>query len=91
MNMIGYYSSVYRIKNVTSKLYVPTLFFKQTSKKNRIWKSMMIKESEIIKKNNPTSLYKYIWFVDIPHALWYDQKASDDIIKNISDVICSDN
>lgn len=91
MNMIGYNSTMYRIKNVTSKLYVPTLFFKRTSKKYKSWTSRMIKESELIKKNNPISMYKYIWFGDIPHALWYDQKASNEIIKNIREIIRSEN
>jgi len=84
INMIGYKSTLYRIKNVTSKLHVPTLFFKSISMTRRVWNSRIIKEKEDIEKNNPVYMYKYIFFVDVHHMLWYDQKASDEIIEHIS-------
>lgn len=87
MNMISYKSTMYRIKNVTSKLYIPTLFFKSIAMSHRYWHARMLKEKQAIEKNNPDHMYKYIWFVDVHHMLWYDQKASDEIIKNIQNMI----
>ena len=86
--LIEYKYTSYRVKNFDKKLSVPTLFFKviyhtKHKKWDKIANDNSIEETKEIKKNNKSSMYKYRYFLNGQHFIWFDQENSNDMINNI--------
>ena len=86
--LIGYKYKSFRVKNFDTKLSVPTLFFKviyhgKDKKWDKIMNDNAIEEAKEMKKNNKSSMYKYRYFLNGKHYIWFDQENSDDMISDI--------
>jgi len=84
----------FRAKNYNNKLSVPTLFFKNiyhnkfiTDKEIKKWDNDMNngtnEEMKEIKMNNHNSMYKFKFFLNGFHLIWFNKKNSDDMINDI--------
>ena len=86
--LIEYKYTSFRVKNFDKKLSVPTLFFKviyhaKDKKWDKIVNDNSIEEINEIKKNNKNSMYKYRYFLNGQHFIWFDQENSNDMISDI--------
>ena len=86
--LIDYRYTSYRVTNFDKKLSVPTLFFKviyhaKDKKWDKIVNDNSIEEINEIKKNNKNSMYKYRYFLNGQHYIWFDQENSNDMINDI--------
>ena len=88
--LIGYKWAEYRMNNFIKKLPVPTLFFRalhidEPKFKNyhKNWNNWAKQEQDDITKNNPSTHYKFTFYLNAHHYLWYDEKISADIILQI--------
>ena len=83
----------FRLKHFIKKLPVPTLFFKplhvdDSKTKNKfVPNKERLQEQNDIAKNNNINDYKFLFFLNAPHYLWFDQKISDEIIMQIKHMI----
>ena len=90
--MISHNSDVYKIKHFIKILPIKTLFFRSiyvdsTKAPNENWNNWAVREQEYVTKTNNSHNFKFMFFVNAPHFLWYDQKVSDEIISQIKQMI----
>jgi len=85
--LINYKYKSYRIKNFNKKLSVPTLFFKvihvSKSKYDKQCNNNSVEERNEIIKNNKNYMYKFRYFLNGHHFIWFNQEHSNDIISDI--------
>ena len=86
--LIDYKYVSFRVKNFDKKLSVPTLFFKviyhaKDKKWDKIINDWSLEEREEIIKNNKNNMYKFRYFLNGQHFIWYDQENSNDMINDI--------
>ena len=87
--LIIYKYTSYRVKFFDKKLSVPTLFFRNiyhnnvSKKVDKRINDTALEEIKEIKKNNKSSMYKHIYFLNGQHHIWYDQENSDEMIRQI--------
>lgn len=87
LDLVSYKSDIYKMKHFSKVLPVKTIFFRSLAidDKNldKDWNKWANSEKEYVMKYNKDDMYKFIFLINAPHFLWYDQHVSDMIINEI--------
>ncbi len=90
--MISYKSTQYKINNFNEKLSVMTIFFRAVHTANTKdpdnefhmkWNNFAVEERKEIIKKNKKNMFKFRFMLNAPHAIWFDETYSNDMLDEI--------